>query len=136
MTFSAQLFCDGGARGNPGPAAGGAVLCALDGKVLAQRGVFLGDATNNQAEYRALGLGLQLAKETGVSDLQIFLDSKLVVQQVLGHWKIKDPTLRIFRGKIHNLLADFSHWEINHIPREKNKLADGLVNAVLDQQIG
>ena len=128
------LYADGGARGNPGPAAGAAVLVAEDGRVLAERGEYLGTATNNVAEYTGLIVGLEEAKRlAGVTALDVRLDSLLVVQQLRGIWKIKHPGLRPLALRAGALLAEFPQRTIEHVPRELNHLADAVVNRILDE---
>ena len=128
------LFADGGARGNPGPAAGGAVLLGEDGRVLAERGEYLGTATNNVAEYTGLIVGLEEAKRLGtVTMLDVRMDSLLVVQQMRGIWKIKHPGLRPLAIRAGALLAGFPQRTIEHVPRDLNHLADAVVNRILDQ---
>jgi len=126
------LFCDGGARGNPGPAAAGAVIQNSAGETLASVAQFLGDATNNQAEYAAVILGIRKALEFQPTELAIFLDSKLAVEQISGRWKIKDLNLKKLAEKAHTGLAQIPKWKIAHIAREKNCEADRLVNQTLD----
>jgi len=128
------LYADGGARGNPGPAAGAAVLLAEDGRVLAERAHYLGTATNNVAEYTGLIVGLEEAKRLGaVSALDIRMDSLLVVQQMRGLWRIRHPGLRPLALRAGALLAEFPQRTIEHVPREVNVLADALVNRILDE---
>lgn len=127
-----KLFADGGSRGNPGPAACGVVLYDATGKVVAEVAEFLGEFTNNQAEYAGVLLGIRKALALGATEVSIHLDSKLVVEQVSGRWKIKDLKIRKVVEKIHAELAKLNKWEISHIPREKNAAADALVNQVLD----
>ncbi len=126
------LFSDGAARGNPGPAAAGAILRNLKKEEVAAISKFLGKATNNQAEYAAVILGLEKALEFNSTEIEIFLDSKLVVEQLAGRWKIKDLKLKKLAEKAHTLLAKFQKWEIAHIPRAQNKKADSLANQALD----
>ena len=128
------LFSDGGARGNPGPAAAGAILRSSTGEELATISKFLGTATNNQAEYTAMILGIEKALELSATEVQIFLDSKLVVEQISGRWKIKDLGLRKLAENAHTFLAKFKKWEISHVPREKNREADALANRALDSR--
>lgn len=131
------LYADGGARGNPGPAAGGAVLVAEDGRILAERGEYLGVATNNVAEYTGLIVGLEEAKRLGdVTTLDVRMDSLLVVQQMRGVWKIKHPGLRPLALRAGALLAEFPDRTIEHLPRDLNFLADAVVNRILDQAAG
>jgi ribonuclease HI len=131
----ATLFADGGSRGNPGPAAGGAVLVAEDGTTLAEIGEFLGVATNNVAEWRALLSGLAAAAELGVDDLQIRLDSELVVRQLTGVYRVKHPDLIPLHARAKRLLAKFNTVEIGHIRRKYNAAADALVNRTLDEAL-
>ena len=128
------LYADGGARGNPGPAAGGAVLLGEDGRVLCERGEYLGTATNNVAEYTGLIVGLEEAKRLGtVTMLDVRMDSMLVVQQMRGIWKIKHPGLRPLAIRAGALLAEFPQRTIEHVPRDLNHLADAVVNRILDE---
>ena len=128
------LFADGGARGNPGPAAGGAVLVDEDGRVLVERGEYLGTATNNVAEYTGLIIGLEEARRLGrVTTLDVRMDSLLVVQQMRGVWKIKHPGLRPLALRAGALLAEFPQRTIEHVPRDLNHLADAVVNRILDE---
>ncbi|MBI2633567.1 MAG: ribonuclease HI family protein [Parcubacteria group bacterium] len=127
------IYTDGGARGNPGPAASAAVL--YDGKKkVAERGEYLGVATNNEAEYRAVIIGLEEAKKHGADTIHFFLDSLLVAEQLNGAYKIKDANLGKFFIKIWNAQQSFKKVTYTHIPREKNKEADALVNKTLDQR--
>ncbi|HEX6687381.1 MAG TPA: ribonuclease HI family protein [Solirubrobacterales bacterium] len=123
---------DGGARGNPGPAAIGAVVQS-DGEVLEERGERIGTATNNVAEYRALLLGIERATELGASELELVGDSELIVRQVKGEYKVKDATLRELHAEVKRALRPFEgRWSIRHVRREHNAEADRLVNAALD----
>ena len=128
----ATLYADGGARGNPGPAAAAAVLVGEDGRILAERAEFLGHATSNVAEYTGLILGLEEARRLGVTALDVRLDSMLVVQQMRGLWRIKHPGLKPLALRAGALLATFPDRTIAHVPREQNGPADALVNATLD----
>jgi len=128
----ATLYADGGARGNPGPAAGAAVLLGEDGRVLAERAQYLGTATNNVAEYTGLIVGLEEAKRIGVTSLDVRMDSMLVVQQMRGLWRIKHPGLRPLALRAGALLAEFPVRTVEHVRREDNSLADALVNRELD----
>jgi ribonuclease HI len=123
---------DGGARGNPGPAAIGAVLTTPDGEVLERHGERIGKATNNVAEYRALLLGLERASERGAREVEVVGDSELVVRQVQGDYKVKDEALKGLYAKVVKALAGFDRWSIRHVRREDNEAADALVNATLD----
>lgn len=128
------LYADGGSRGNPGPAAYGLVLLAPDGAELARRAERIGHATNNVAEYRGLLAGLQTARELGVTDLEARLDSELVVRQLNGEYRAKNPAMRELRDQALELARSFRRVAYRHIPRERNRLADSLVNAALDGQ--
>ena len=132
--IEATLFTDGGSRGNPGPAASGAVLVAPDGRILHEVGHFLGIATNNVAEWTALRLGLEAALEHGVASLAVRMDSELVVKQLSGEYRVKHPDLQPLHARVRSLLRKFSHVDIAHVRRENNKLADAVVNRVLDQE--
>jgi ribonuclease HI len=123
---------DGGARGNPGPAAIGAVVQAPEGDVLEERGERIGTATNNVAEYKALLLGIERAAELGASELELVGDSELVVRQVKGEYKVKDATLRGLHAEVQRALRPFDRWSIRHVRREQNAEADRLVNQALD----
>ena len=126
----AILHTDGGARGNPGPAGIGAVLEIGDKKKLFKK--YIGEATNNQAEYQALILGLEKAKEFGVEEIECRLDSELVVKQLNREYKVKDKGLSPLFVKIWNLAQGFKKISYKHIFREQNKLADRLVNEAID----
>ena len=132
----ATLYADGGARGNPGPAGSGAVLLDPDGTVIAELRRFLGHATNNVAEYTALIIGLEEAERRGIDELDIRMDSLLVVQQMKGLWKIKHPGLKPLAIRAGELLARFPTRTIEHVPRERNTLADTQVNRAIDEALG
>ena len=123
---------DGGARGNPGPAAIAAVVQDGAGEVLEERGEKIGRATNNVAEYRALLLGIERAAALGATELELIGDSELIVRQVKGEYKVKDAALRELHGAVKRALADFESWSIHHVRREQNAEADRLVNEALD----
>jgi len=123
---------DGGARGNPGPAAVGVVVRGPDGEVLEERGERIGRATNNVAEYRALLLGIELARAQGATELELIGDSELVVRQVEGRYKVKDATMKELHGEVKRALGDFEGWSIRHVRRTENADADRLVNEALD----
>jgi ribonuclease HI len=123
---------DGGARGNPGPAAIGVVVRDSDGQILEERAERIGRATNNVAEYRALLLGIELAAAHGASELELVGDSELIVRQVEGRYKVKDATMKELHGEVKAALRRFDSWSIRHVRRENNADADALVNAALD----
>lgn len=128
-----KLFTDGGARGNPGPAAGAAILYDNEGNVICKGSEYYGTATNNQAEYKALMLGLTLAIEKNISYIAAFLDSELVVKQLNGQYKVKDSALASLFSAVKNLESKFSSVTYSHVPRSQNKEADLLVNTELDR---
>jgi ribonuclease HI len=123
---------DGGARGNPGPAAVAAVVQDADGQVLLEKGERIGRATNNVAEYRALLLGIEMAAALGASELELVGDSELIVRQVEGRYKVKDAALRELHAEVKRALKPFENWSIRHVRREQNAEADRLVNEALD----
>lgn len=131
--MSYKLFSDGGARGNPGPAAIGAVLYQ-DDEELATVSEYIGETTNNQAEYRAILAGVELALEKGVKELECFLDSELIVEQLNQRYKVKDKELAKLFVKVWNLTLKFDKISFTHVRREGNKRADQLVNQALDKQ--
>lgn len=130
------LYTDGGSRNNPGPAAAGFVLKTENGQILKKGSKFLGTATNNEAEYKALLEGLKVAKGFSPQHLDCFLDSSLVVNQLNGRFKIKEARLRRLVFEVKKLEPNFASVRYQHISREKNKEADALVNKVLDEQTG
>ncbi|MGH3082107.1 MAG: ribonuclease HI family protein [Gaiellaceae bacterium] len=130
--MKAKLFTDGGARGNPGPAAYGYVLEAEDGSVLAAHGESIGTATNNVAEYRALIAGLEKALELDVDELEVMSDSELLVKQMRGEYRVKKPTLRELWDEAEQLERQLGSVRYTAVRREHNELADRLVNEALD----
>ncbi len=132
MSLKAKLSTDGGARGNPGPAAFGYVLEAEDGTVLDARGEVIGVATNNVAEYRGLIAGLKQALELGVDELEVVSDSELVVRQMRGEYKVKKETLRTLNEEASDLARRLEKVSFTSVRREHNELADRLVNEALD----
>lgn len=126
------LNTDGGARGNPGPAASAAVFYDVNGNVVAELSEYLGTATNNVAEYRGLLLGLQEAVTCGVIELEIRMDSELIVKQLRGEYKVQEPTLQGLNAKANELIRSLKSVTISHVPRAQNKEADRLVNICLD----
>jgi ribonuclease HI len=128
----AKLFTDGGARGNPGPAAYGFVLEAEDGSVLAAEGARIGVATNNVAEYRALIAGLERAVELAVPDVEVVSDSELLVKQMRGEYRVKNEALRELSLEAARLARTIGKVRYTAVRREHNELADRLVNEALD----
>jgi ribonuclease HI len=123
---------DGGSRGNPGPAAVAAVVTDASGEELAERAETIGRATNNVAEYRALLLGIELAKELGADEVELVADSLLIVEQVRGNWKVKQSHLQPLRQQVVRALEGFGSWSIRHVKRDENERADELLNDALD----
>jgi ribonuclease HI len=132
----AKLSTDGGARGNPGPAAYGYVLEAEDGTVLDARGETIGVATNNVAEYRALLAGLAKAVELGLDELEVVSDSELVVKQMRGEYKVKNLALADLKAEAESLARRLPKVVYTAVRREHNELADRLVNEALDRISG
>lgn len=130
----AKLFTDGGARGNPGPAAIGGVIYDGQNKI-ADFSQYIGQTTNNQAEYQALLKGLDLALENNIQNLECFLDSELVVKQMNKEYKVKDKELAKIFVKVYNLSLKFKKISFSHVRREYNKEADALVNKALDARL-
>lgn len=127
----AIVYTDGGSRGNPGPGAWGAIIIYENGKIK-EYSQFLGEVTNNQAEYNGVIFGLQKAKQLGLKDIELRIDSELIGKQLLGKYKIKDQGLQPLFIRAWNLCLDFNKVDIKIIPREQNKEADRLVNKELD----
>lgn len=129
-----RLYCDGASRGNPGPAGAGALLYDPGGILKGQLSRYLGETTNNVAEYQALILGLQLAREQGAARIQILADSQLVVEQLNGSYRVKSPHLLPLWQQAKKELQNFEAYAISHVPRAQNSLADELANQGIDQK--
>jgi ribonuclease HI len=129
------IEADGGARGNPGPAAAAAVLSTPGGEVLDEAAETLGTATNNVAEYRGLLLGLQRARALGATEVEVVNDSELVARQVNGIYKVKHPDMRPLHAAALEALAQFDRWSLRSVPRAENAGADALVNQALDADL-
>ena len=127
------VHVDGGARGNPGPAAAAAVVSSVAGEVLDEHAQLLGKVTNNVAEYRALLLGLARAKELGASEVEVIGDSELIAKQIQGLYKVEHPSMRPLYLEAMDAFRAFQQWSIRTVPRAQNAEADALVNAALDQ---
>jgi len=127
------VHVDGGARGNPGPAAAACVISMPGGEVIDEQAQLLGTATNNVAEYRALLLGLARARELGADEVEVIGDSELIAKQVQGLYKVKHPSMRPLYLEAMEALRGFAKWSIRTVPRAQNAEADALVNAALDQ---
>jgi ribonuclease HI len=128
-----KLYADGGSRGNPGPSASGYVLYSMDDKVLVEKGVYLGITTNNQAEYLALKFGLEEAQKMNTKTVHVYMDSLLVVNQMLGKFKVKNRDLWPIHTAIKELEKTFHDVRYTHVPRALNKDADAQVNKALDK---
>jgi len=126
------VHVDGGARGNPGPAAAAAVVSTPEGEVLDEAAETLGVATNNVAEYRGLLLGLMRAKELGATEVEVVNDSELVAKQVNGQYKVKHPDMKPLHAAATAVLGEFASWRVRSVPRAQNAHADALVNLALD----
>jgi ribonuclease HI len=123
---------DGAARGNPGPSGIGVTVADENGRVVAELGQGIGHATNNQAEYRAALAGLALAAEHGASAVLLRSDSRLLIEQLAGRFRVKDPTLRRLHEEARGLIAAFEDVSLEHVPREQNAGADRLANIGID----
>jgi ribonuclease HI len=126
------VHVDGGARGNPGPAAAAAVISTPEGEVLDEAHELLGVASNNVAEYRGLLLGLQRARDLGADEVEVVNDSELVAKQVNGVYKVKHPDMRPLHARAVEALRGFERWTVRSVPRAENAAADALVNQALD----
>ncbi len=127
------LYSDGGSRGNPGPAGIGVVL-EFGGKIEKFK-KYIGEATNNQAEYQALIFGLEKARDLGAKELEVFLDSELLVKQARGQYKVKNDGLKPLFAKVLSLTNKFENISFHHVVRAKNELADELVNEAVDEAV-
>ena len=130
-----RLFSDGAARGNPGPAGAGAVIVSPAGHIMAKIGKFLGESTNNVAEYTGLILGLKRAKAMGIKELDVFSDSELLVKQLAGEYAVKAEHLKLLYDEAQTLLKAFPEVHVAHIPREENKAADEMSNRAIDERL-
>ncbi|MBA4394541.1 MAG: ribonuclease H [Desulfobacca sp.] len=131
-----HLYTDGASKGNPGPAGAGWMLVNDQDSDLVKDSKFLGEATNNEAEYQALILGLQNAQSLGIREIKIYMDSELLVRQLTGLYRVKNPRLMIYYQQVRDLLKKFSNYAINHIPREQNREADAMANEAIRKQKG
>jgi ribonuclease HI len=126
------IHVDGGSRGNPGPAAAGAVLRTQDGTIVDEASRTLGRATNNVAEYQAVLLGLERARELGATEVDLVNDSELIAKQLTGRYKVKHADMKPLHAQTREALTGFERWSIRSVPRAQNADADRLVNAALD----
>jgi len=127
-----EIYVDGGARGNPGPAGVGVLILDSAGKKIKDVSKYIGEATNNIAEYSALLYGLEEALILRADEVKVNLDSELVAKQLLGEYRVKDANIRPLFERALNMLKSFKNFQINHIDREKNKEADKLVNKAIN----
>ena len=127
-----EIYIDGGARGNPGPAGVGVVVLDESGKRIKDVSKYIGEATNNIAEYSALLYGLEEALILRADEIKINLDSELVAKQITGEYRVKDPNIKPLFERAVNMLKGFKNFEVNHIDRSKNKEADKLVNKAIN----
>jgi len=130
-----KLYTDGGSRGNPGPSASGFVILDDTETVIVDKGIYLGVTTNNQAEYQALKLGLEEVLKLGAREVDVYMDSLLVINQMKGIFKVKNRDLWPINESIKQLCSNFQKIHFTHVPREFNKLADTAVNRALDSEI-
>ncbi len=130
-----RVYSDGAARGNPGPSGAGAVLVDPRGRVVERLGKYLGVQTNNVAEYTALILGLQRARELGVDEVEVFADSELMIRQLGGRYQVKSPSLRPLYEQARGLHNEFSRFKLVHVPREMNAAADEMSNKAIDERL-
>jgi ribonuclease HI len=129
------LYADGGSRGNPGPSASGYVIYDEHKSMLVHRGIYLGITTNNQAEYTALKLALEEARSLGAREVEVYMDSLLVINQMKGIFKVKNRDLWPIHDAIKQLCGQFKRVTFTQVPRELNKLADAAVNKALDEEL-
>lgn len=130
-----KLFTDGGSRGNPGPSASSYVIMDMSGVVIKKSGIYQGITTNNQAEYQAVKIGLEEAKKIGALEIEVYMDSLLVVNQMKGIFKVKNRDLWPIHEAIKEIIKSFKKVTFTHVPRELNKLADAEVNEILDAEL-
>ena len=130
-----KLYGDGGSRGNPGHSASGFALLDMSDNIIMKRGVYLGITTNNQAEYKSLKFGMEEALKRGVKVLHVYMDSLLVINQMLGKYKVRNRDLWPIHDAIKKLVPKFEHVTFIQVPRELNKLADSMVNDALDKEL-
>jgi ribonuclease HI len=129
------IHVDGGARGNPGPAAVAAVASTPGGDVVGERNEYIGEATNNVAEYRAVLLALELARELGAGEVEVVNDSELVARQIGGEYKVKNAGMKVLHAEAMEKLRGFDSWAVRTVRREHNARADELVNEALDEAL-
>ena len=126
------IYTDGGSRGNPGPAASAFILMDTDKTIIEGKALFVGETTNNVAEYTGLIKALSAAKQAGAKTIEVFSDSELMVRQLSGHYRVKSEKLKDLYAKCTQLLAGFASWKVTHVAREKNKQVDAMVNRAMN----
>ncbi|MBI4050218.1 MAG: ribonuclease HI family protein [Candidatus Doudnabacteria bacterium] len=129
------IYTDGGARGNPGPAAAGGAIYARSGKLIEKFSKYLGERTNNEAEYEAIILALEKAARQRAAQVRFYMDSELVARQLSGIYRVRERRLAELLLKVRNLETNFQKVSFTHVPREKNRVADRLVNECLDERV-
>lgn len=130
-----KIYADGGSRGNPGPSASGYVIIDENNKIIVDKGLYLGVTTNNQAEYTALKLALENCQKLGAKEVDVYMDSLLVINQMKSIFKVKNRDLWPIHDSIKKIAEKFSKISYQHVPREMNKLADAAVNRALDEEL-
>jgi ribonuclease HI len=130
-----RVYSDGAARGNPGPAGAGAVLMDSKGNVLARLGRYLGRQTNNVAEYQGLLIGLRRAQEMGAREIEVRADSQLMIRQLKGEYAVKNAGLKPLHAEALRLLRSFGNFQLEHVPRAENSLADEMSNRAIDEEM-
>jgi len=130
-----RVYSDGAARGNPGPAGAGAVITDAKGDVVARLGHYLGRQTNNVAEYQGLLLGLRHAQELGAREVEVRADSQLMIRQLKGEYAVRNTALKPLHAEALRLLRSFSRYDLQHVPREENALADEMSNRAIDEEM-
>jgi ribonuclease HI len=132
VSAKAEIYADGGSRGNPGPSGAGAVIM-VEGEIKATISSFVGNTTNNVAEYTGLVFALEEATLLGIKNVHVYMDSELVVKQMTGIYRVRDAKLQPLFVKARRLADEFSSFSISHVRREKNKIADLLANKAMDE---
>jgi len=132
VSVKAEIYADGGSRGNPGPSGAGAVIM-IEGEIKATISSFVGHATNNVAEYTGLILALEEATLLGIKNVHVYMDSELVVKQMTGIYRVRDAKLQPLFVRARSLADEFPLFAISHVRREKNKIADSLANKAMDE---
>lgn len=130
-----SIYADGACKGNPGEGGAGVVIKDSDGSIVARIKSYLGEVTNNRAEYQALILGLQEAERLGAGEVYVYLDSELVVRQINGMYQVRDPSLKGFVQEVKRRLGRFQRWAVRYIPRDANKEADRLAREAVREKI-